>query len=55
MSLDELETHIVVLEDHVAKLEGIIHEMLGQIEAGTIAENAALIKAELMGLISQGR
>lgn len=35
------------------ELEGVIHVMLEQIEAGTIEENASLIKAELMGLTSE--
>jgi hypothetical protein len=43
----EVMTHIEVLETHVARLEGIIHVMLEQIEAGTIQQVAAEIRAEL--------
>ncbi len=34
--VEELKVHIESLEIHVARLEGIIHVMLEQIEAGTI-------------------
>ena len=49
MSLEELQAHILVLEDHVARLEGIIHVMLEQAENGTLQEMAAEIRAELQG------
>ena len=45
--------HIEALESHVARLEGIIHVMLEQIEAGTIQEVAADIRAALPRLDSE--
>ena len=39
--VEELKAHIETLETHVARLEGIIHVMLEQLEAGTIQETAA--------------
>ncbi len=45
--VDELKLHIETLETHVARLEGIIHVMLEQLEAGTIQETAAQIKETL--------
>jgi hypothetical protein len=43
----EIAAHIESLETHVARLEGIIHVMLLEIEAGTIQETAAEIRAAL--------
>lgn len=43
----ELKAHIDSLESHVARLEGIIFVLLEQLEAGTIQETAAQIRAEL--------
>ena len=43
----EVMAHIETLNSHVARLEGVIHVMLEQIEAGTIQEVAAEIRAEL--------
>ena len=43
----ELKNHIDSLETHVARLEGIMFVMLEQLEAGTIQETAAQIRAEL--------
>ena len=45
--VEELRVHIEALETHVARLEGIIHVMLEQIEAGTIEEAAASIRETL--------
>ena len=48
--MDQNETLMVrieSLETHVARLEGIIHVMLEQIEAGTIAQTAADIRQEM--------
>ena len=44
---EEIMAHVATLESHVARLEGIIHVMLEQIEAGTIQQVAAQIRAEL--------
>lgn len=44
---EEVMAHVATLESHVARLEGIIHVMLEQIEAGTIQQVAAQIRAEL--------
>jgi hypothetical protein len=42
VSMDaEIAAHLETLESHVATLEGIIHVMLQEIEAGTIQESAA--------------
>ncbi len=45
--IEELRVHIESLETHVARLEGIIHVMLEQIEAGTLEEAAASTRAQL--------
>ena len=45
--VEELKAHIETLETHVARLEGIIHVMLEQIEAGTIEKAAASIQEAL--------
>ena len=45
--VEELRVHIEALETHIARLEGIIHVMLEQLEAGTIEESAASIRAQL--------
>ena len=45
--LEELQAHIETLETHVARLEGIIHVMLEQIESGTLEEAAASIREAL--------
>ena len=44
---EEVAAHIESLESHVARLEGILHVMLEEIEKGTIQENAAAIRAAL--------
>ena len=43
----EVAAHIETLESHVARLEGIIHLMLLEIEQGTIQESAKEIRAAL--------
>jgi len=43
----ELMARIEALESHVARLEGIIHVMLEQIEVGNIQQVAGQIRAEL--------
>ena len=43
----ETAAHIESLETHVARLEGILHVMLEEMEKGTIQENAAAIRAAL--------
>ena len=43
----EVAAHIESLESHVARLEGILHVMLEELERGTIQENAAAIRAAL--------
>ncbi len=45
--VDELRVHIEALETHVARLEGIFYVLLEQLEAGTIEESAASIRAQL--------
>ena len=47
MTNEEVEAHIEILEQHLAHLEGVIHVMLEQIEAGTILESAARIREAL--------
>ena len=49
---EEVAAHIESLESHVARLEGILHVMLEEIEKGTIQENAAAIRAALPKLDS---
>ncbi len=49
---EEVAAHIESLESHVARLEGILHVMLEEIERGTIQENAAAIRAALPKLDS---
>ncbi len=44
---EELRERIETIETHVARLEGVIHVLLEQLEAGTIAETAADIRAAL--------
>lgn len=44
---EQTAAHIESLESHVARLEGIIHVMLEELEKGTIQENAAAIRAAL--------
>lgn len=44
---EELRERIETIETHVARLEGIIHVLLEHLEAGTIAENAADIRAAM--------
>ena len=43
----EVAVHIETLESHVARLEGIIHVMLIELEKGTIKESAAQIREAL--------
>ena len=45
--VEELKVHIEALETHVARLEGILYVLLEQLEAGTIEESAASIRAQL--------
>ena len=45
--VEELRVHIEALETHVARLEGILYVLLEQLEAGTIEESAASIRAQL--------
>ena len=45
--IEELRVHVEALETHVARLEGIIHVMLEQAEAGTLGEAAASIRQAL--------
>ena len=47
MTSEEVEAHIEILEQHLAHLEGIIHVILEQIEAGTIQDTAAGIREAL--------
>ena len=47
MTTEELQAHIEALEEHVARLEGIIQVILEEIEAGTILESAASIREAL--------
>jgi len=44
---EDTAAHIESLESHVARLEGVIHVMLEEMEKGTIQENAAAIRAAL--------
>ncbi len=44
MTNEELKVHLETLEEHVARLEGIIHVMLEELESGTIQESAARIR-----------
>ena len=43
----DVALHLETLEGHVARLEGIIHVMLLELEAGTIQTSAAEIRAAL--------
>ena len=43
--VEELQAHIETLETHVARLEGIIHVMLEQAEAGTEKAPASIREA----------
>ncbi len=45
--VEEVKVHLEALETHVARLEGIIHVMLEQAEAGTLEEAAASIREAL--------
>ena len=45
--VEELRAHVEVLETRLARIEGIIHVMLEQLEAGTIEEAAASIREQL--------
>ncbi len=47
MSYEELRDHVDTLEQHVARLESVIQVMLEEIEAGTIRDSAASIRAAL--------
>ena len=38
---------MLALETHVARLEGILHVLLEELEKGTIQENAAAIRAAM--------
>ena len=44
---DDVAMRLETLEGHVARLEGIIHVMLQELEAGTIQNSAADIRAAL--------
>ena len=50
---EEVMAHLETLETHVAKLEGIIHVLLEQIEMGTAQENVAAIRAELPRIVPE--
>jgi hypothetical protein len=43
----EVAAHLEALETHVARLEGVLHVMLQEIENGTIQDSAAQIRAAL--------
>ena len=43
----DVAIRLETLEGHVARLEGIIHVMLQELEAGTIQSSAADIRAAL--------
>ena len=43
----ETKAHIETLESHVARLEGVLHVMLLEIERRTIQESTAEIRAAL--------
>ena len=43
----EVAAHLEALETHVARLEGVLHVMLQEIENGTIQDSAAEIRAAL--------
>ena len=43
----DVAAHLETLESHVARLEGILHVMLLELEAGTIQTTAAEIRAAL--------
>lgn len=43
----EVAAHLEALESHVARLEGVLHVMLQEIENGTIQDSAAEIRAAL--------
>lgn len=43
----EVAAHLATLESHVARLEGILHVMLLELEAGSIQTTAAEIRAAL--------
>ena len=47
MTNEEVEAHIETLEEHVARLEGIIQAIPEEIVAGTILESAARIHEAL--------
>ena len=44
---EDVAIRLETLEGHVARLEGIIHVMLQELEAGTIQSSAADIRAAL--------
>jgi hypothetical protein len=44
---EETAAHIESLETHVARLEGILHVMLEELEKGTIQDNARAIRDAL--------
>jgi hypothetical protein len=44
---EDVAAHIESLESHVARLEGILHVMLIEIENGTIQDSAGEIRAAL--------
>ena len=44
---EETTARIETLEGHVARLEGIIHVMLMELEKGTIQESAAEIRSAM--------
>lgn len=46
-TIHELREHVGTLEEHVARLEGIIQVMLEEIEAGRIAQTAPSIRKAL--------
>ncbi len=44
---EDVLARIEALESHVARLEGIIHVLLEEIETGTIEQSAGQIRAAL--------
>ena len=45
--MTELEERLEILSQHVALLEGVLDAILRQVEAGTLQETAASIRATL--------
>ena len=45
--VEQLRVHIEALETHLARLEGVVHDMLEELESGDIRETAAEIRKAL--------